>query len=364
MKHVCFLASAASVHTVRWINALYKHGYKITLVTMEKPYKDNIHPDIRVIELPYKGNKGYYMNRRALKKILKELNPDILHAHYASGYGTLARLVRFKPYVLSVWGSDVYLFPKQSRLKAYILKKNLQAATVIASTSSDMRKETYKYIDNRKSIYLTPFGIDLNKFSFKDYKTSKKQIDIGIVKRLEKVYGVEYLILAISELKKRLIKQGMEDLSNKIKLTIVGGGSIKKELVDLACSLKLEKSIEFVGDIPNEEVPSYLKRFDIYCAPSLSESFGVAILEASAVGLPVVASNVGGIPEVVLDGQTGYLVRPENSKDIVDKLYHLIANESLIDKMGREGRRFVEENYEWADSVKFMANLYDETLKN
>jgi glycosyltransferase involved in cell wall biosynthesis len=96
--------------------------------------------------------------------------------------------------------------------------------------------------------------------------------------------------------------------------------------------------------------------------PSKDESFGVAAVEASATGLPVVASNVGGIPEVVVDNVTGYLVEKKNMEKLAEAIEKLIHDPRLRLEMGKAGREFVEREYVWKDNLVAMKNLYEKIL--
>src|SRR5690606_26130688 len=112
-------------------------------------------------ELKIPAPYGYYMNIIQLKKILRSIKPDILNAHYSSGYGTLGRLAGFSPYLISVYGSDVYDFPYKKKFNMNIIRKNLNAADALASTSYAMAKQTSKLINYPvTNIHITPFGVN------------------------------------------------------------------------------------------------------------------------------------------------------------------------------------------------------------
>ncbi|QHE63335.1 glycosyltransferase [Rossellomorea vietnamensis] len=356
---ICFLAPASVIHTVRWVNSMDQRGNEVYLITMHPPKLDMINKDVKIINLKHSAPLGYYSNFMEVRKILKRINPDIINTHYASGYGTLSRLVRFSPTLLSVWGSDVYDFPNESVWKRKILQKNLAASTQIASTSNVMKDQTLKYIKPEKSIAVTPFGVDINKFAPGNNK-DETFITIGLVKKLEEKYGVKYLIMAVSKLIEMLERNDLLEISNRIRLLIVGEGSQYKELVALTKSLNLYSISTFTGAVSHEEVPVYLNKLDIYCAPSTldSESFGVAIIEASSCELPVIVTDVGGLPEVVEVNETGFVVENKNVEQIAEKLYELVLNKEKRNSLGKRGRRRVESLYNWDKNVELMESVY------
>lgn len=351
---ICFLSSANSIHIIRWVNSLSHRGHDVYLLTMEKPDYDTINEKVKVIKLKLSSPYGYYLNFFEGKRLIKKIKPDIMHTHYASGYGTLSRLINFHPTILSVWGSDIYLYPHKNKFNMWNIKKNLYATDIIGSTSEAMKLEVKKLIDSDKNIAVTPFGIDKYKF-YPVKKQNSKKIIIGTVKSMESVYGIDYLLQAFKIIVTKVPR------NFQIEFLLVGGGKIEYYR-NLSQKLGIDDKTRFTGKIPHNDVPKYLNKLDIYCAPSLSESFGVAALEASACGLPVVVSNVGGFPEVVKENQTGYLVPPQNAEILADKILDLVLNENKRKVFGKNGRKFVLENYDWEVNVDNMEEVYANLL--
>ncbi len=347
---IAFLAGHSSIHTVKWVNEMALRGHEVHLITMH-PGTEALHRNIQVYKLPFTPPHGYYLNTWHLRRLLQQINPDILNTHYASGYGTLARLSRFHPNLLSVWGDDVFSFPYESKAKLKIIQRNLAAADQITSTSHIMKKQTEAIYKPVNEIAVTPFGVDCGKFKPIRIKRVQTKIRIGTVKKMASEYGIATLIEAFAIVKNK--HQG------DIELTLVGGGPEEEYLKLLAKKLDVCSCVDFVGPIPHYTVPEYLNSFDIYVALSDRESFGVAIIEASACGVPVVVSDAGGLPEVVVDGQTGFIVPRNNPEEAADRIIRLLNNESLRTSMGETGRRFVLENYEWKENADRMERLYE-----
>ncbi len=146
------------------------------------------------------------------------------------------------------------------------------------------------------------------------------------------------------------------------ELVMVGGGEQERELIQLAESLNISSHIMFEGPKPHEEVPSILRQTDIFAMPSIyeNESLGVAALEAQAMAVPVVATNVGGIPEAVINGVTGILVEPKNERQLAAAILRLINDPGLRIQMGTAGRQHVLKNFDWNTNVLAMEKLYIE----
>lgn len=351
---IAFLANLQSIHTVRWVNVFAEHGHEVHAISIKKP-TETINEAVRTYFLPFDPPFGYYLNVCNLKKILKKINPEVLNAHYASGFGTLARLSGFHPLVLSVWGSDVYDFPYESKIKMNIIQKNLKTADVICSTSEVMKKQTEKLLKNPKEIYVIPFGIDTSKFTPKTDFSDKVKV-IGTVKTLTPKYGICTLIKSFALLLEKVPSD------KDLKLVIAGDGPQRKELEQLVKDLNIYDRCEFLGRILHDKVPEVLHSFDIYAALSESESFGVAILEASACGLPVVVSDAGGLPEVVEDSVTGIVVPRNDVESASNAFLKIINNNQLRFSLGENGRKRVENNYSWNSSYSKLNDVFKKVM--
>lgn len=364
------LSDPNSVHTARWATSLAAKGIDVYIIGLSdnrnnfysaydniKVYSLNIDSKEVIKESELLSKFKYVKTLKKVKSLIKEINPDIVHSHYATSYGMLGTLSGFHPFIISVWGSDVFIFPKKSFIHKNILKYNLKKADKILSTSYAMARETALYTD--KDIEVTPFGIDLDKFKPMVVESlfDEKDIVIGTIKSLEPEYGIEFLIKAF-----KIVFEKNKNLS--LKLLIVGGGSLEKELKQLVADLGLSKHTVFTGRVPYEDIPRYHNMIDVPVFVSNSESFGVAVIEASACEKPVVVSDVGGLPEVVENNVTGIVVPPKNERETAKAIEKLVLDKLLREKMGKAGRERVKKLYNWENNVKQMIDIYKGVLKN
>jgi L-malate glycosyltransferase len=362
---VLILSAASNIHTVRWVNALAERGLKVHLAFLPNHAPSSQHKiadNVKLHQLNVAGRLGYYVNFRQLKKICNTVEADIVNAHFASGYGTLARVAKLKPLLLSVWGSDVYDFPYKNPLAMQTIKRNLNYAAALASTSECMARQVNTLV-GEKDIFITPFGVSIKNFPPKTQTekiTSSSIIRIGNIKTLKPKYGIDTLIKATFYLLKNLSTHGRADLAHKIRVDIYGEGPQKQDLESLIRSLKLNKTVILRGAIPNTEVPRILTTFDVFCATSTldSESFGVAVVEAMAASIPVVATDVDGFREVTADGETAVIVERDSPRAIAVALESIIVDESLKKKLSEAGRQRVVDKYNWNDNVTTMIDAY------
>lgn len=370
---ICFLSSADSIHTQRWAQYFADKGHEVIIISSPVNKKVNI-AKVRVIGLtidafslkPYVLQKiAFFLNALEIRRLVNKLKPDITHIHsFDYVHPLMIALVnllpgRFPNLIISTWGSDVFPNPPHryfSKRSIFSKRLLLNQAKEITATSEFLVRYTSMLSSKNKRIHIVPFGVNCSLFSPREKKPSL-EINIGFVKHLKRKYGPEYLVRAMKIVTKKY---------PNIKLFIAGEGVLDSELKQLTSSLGLENSIKFLGRVPHESVPDLLAKLDIFVMPSIydSEGFGVAAVEAEAMEVPVVATKVGGVPEVVLDGKTGILVEPRNSDQLANAIIKLIENPALRYQMGKNGRRYVMKKYNWKDNAKIMEDIYTKMLLN
>lgn len=352
--------SVGDPFTAKWVNSQAKDGHEVHLIMLEPEQETLI--GVKTHILPFTRPFGYFLNVFHLKLILKRIKPDLLHVHYATGNGTLGRLSGYHPAILSVWGSDVMLAPHESKIMHRLVLKNLLHYDWVCSTSQIMANHTLSICPNVKNLSLTPIGVDIDNFYLQPKSKITDKITVGTVKALEPIYGIDILIRAFAKSLQDLDRMDPA-MSERLQLMIIGGGTEEDKLRKIAVQLNIHSKVKFIGRVPHQRVPKFLNLLDIFVAMSRAESFGVALLEAAACELPVIASKVGGIPEVVLDKKTGFLIESEDVEKCSKALTTLILNPNLRNSMGKAGRDFVCEKYNWGYCMGKMYSVYNSALR-
>ncbi|WP_427138338.1 glycosyltransferase [Psychrobacillus psychrodurans] len=353
---IALLAPSRSIHTQKWALFYQSQGIDVKVYTFKDHYSEDNAKLVPTIVLPKSlpGKASYLAAAPALKKMLKEWQPDVLHSHFVSSYGLLGAMVNYKKYFVSVWGKDIFDFPKKNKLNKKLIEFTLSKATAIFSTSHVMAKETNLYTN--RFVEVTPFGVDINIFYPEAAKeqTSDKII-IGTVKALEDKYGIADLVKGFALFYKEFPNS---------ELLITGDGPQRAEYEQLTKDLGIDAVTTFTGKVPNTEVPNVIRKMSIFAVPSTenSESFGVAAVEGMACGVPVVVSNVGGLPEVVVDGVTGIVTDKESPEQLASAFKKLAKSSDLRESMGQAGVSHVAEHYSWIDNAHYMLELYKKYL--
>jgi glycosyltransferase involved in cell wall biosynthesis len=368
---VLLLSDANSTHTRKWVAGLVGMDIHIALFSLRAPDGDfysQFSEEQLTLQSASIGRKSSALGKMAylkaipsVKKLIIDFAPDIVHAHYATSYGLLGAISGFKPYIISVWGSDVYDFPDKSLVHRFIITKILSSATRIASTSECMAKKVQDLLGPGTHVDVTPFGVDMSRFTpeRKVSNSDQSPITIGTVKTMAHKYGIDTLIKAFA-ICRRELSSSPNSTTRKIRLHIVGDGPDLFNLIALAENQGISDVTTFSGSIFHEEVPENLAGMDVFVALSRldSESFGVAIVEAGAMGIPVVVSDRGGLPEVVLDRKTGIVVPSDNPEAAAEAILELIENASLRSQLGQAARAHVAEHYSESHCNAVMFALY------
>jgi glycosyltransferase involved in cell wall biosynthesis len=221
----------------------------------------------------------------------------------------------------------------------------------IIAVSEAVRGSLIKnYFLSPRRVFTVYNGIDTQRFAPLESQipNSKSQKNILYLGRLDKDKGLTTLLGAVSNFQCSI---------TNFQLLIVGSGPEFDYLNNRGKELGLSDAVEFIGPVPYEETPKYYRAADIFVLPSTArEGLPMTLIEAMAAGVPVVASNLGGIPEAVVDGETGILVRPHSVEDLSAALLKLLADDSLCLKMGRKAREVAEEKFG-------RQKMVEETLK-
>lgn len=279
---------------------------------------------------------------------------SVVNAHWIIPQGFVAILVKYltgAKVIVTVHGSDIFALKGKmmSRIKRFVLK---HADAVIVNSSATLHacKEVYA----NGNYHVIPVGVDTERFQprpkqrelVKEYQLN--DFTILYVGRLSDEKGVIYLLRALKKL---------QDKGIVFKALIVGDGWMRKELEKYAEDSNLVDNVIFTGWVKAEDMASYFNTADVFVGPSLREAQGLVFAEALFTGLPVIATTVGGIPDIVIDGKTGYLVSPKSDEEIYAGLLKLHDNLALREKIGENGKLHVRDKFSWQSVRKRFMEL-------
>ncbi len=294
----------------------------------------------------------YFMNNRE--------EYDILHCHFGQRgiYGALLKEAGIKgKLITSFYGGDLTAFVDKTSSNIYnpLFKK----ADLLLPLCNDFKKRLINLGANEKITITHHIGIENRRFNLKRDLGHKKEIIILTIARFVEKKGHKYLIEALGKLANK---------NEKIICRLIGDGELKKIIEKKVRDDNLTKIVKFDQSVNPDELSKIYNGADIFVLPSVTSSNGdtegtpASIIEAQASGLPVVSTYHAGIPEIILDNKSGFLVNEKDSDALADKIDLLIMNASLRRKMGETGRNYMAKEYNQDIQTNRLISLYKKLL--
>ncbi len=354
---ICFLAGANSIHSVRWIKYFSDKGHKIIWISLAPPIPEaaDLIKKVSFYEIkpsPLNDINGhwaiFYLPSaiRQFKKILKTAKPDLLHVHSVGTYGLISFFGCFHPIILTPWGSDILLFPKNI-LRKKILKFILKKADAFTIDGLNARKVLEDFGAPKEKIFFIQFGVDIKKF-FPEKKPSANAV-ISL-RNLEPIYDIATLIKAVPII--------MSKIPNT-EFLVAGDGSEKQKLIELSERLGVSNYVKFIGKITHDDLPEIFNESILYVSTSLSDSgLSMSTAEAMASGLPVVVSDSSDNKEWIKNNENGFIVPIKNSEALAEKIIFLLKNPDLAKQMGKNNQKLIEEKNNYCLEMEKAEKLY------
>jgi glycosyltransferase involved in cell wall biosynthesis len=272
----------------------------------------------------------YLLPFLALLKFLKlkdNLKRPILFWGMMASYGSLGAIfLKYFfpkiPFLLTIQEGD-----REWERNRFWLRLILKKADYVTAISSFLLGEVRKMGYEGKA-EVVPNGVDLNKFQIPKSKSQTNS---------------KFQNSKIISVSRRVYKNGIDTLEKAFKI-------VKKKFPDA--------KLRIISDAPHEDIPKYLWEADVFVRPSRSEGLGTAFLEAMAAGLPIIGTKVGGIPDFLKDGETGLFTKVDDAEDLAEKIILLLTDENLRQRLAQNGRKLVEEKYQWSKIAQRFREIF------
>ncbi len=353
---VCILGDARSVHLQRIIPGIAERGVRVHLITHNPAAIEGATVErFRVPDFGWRHVGRWHARwRQMLRRLMRRF--DVVHVHFLHDWGLTPEIAAEGVLVLTPWGSDIVDPPGEAppTLDLVDLRRALLRCADGVTAWGPWFAETIAQFAGivADDVHILPLGVDTSVFKppSPPREGSQRPLRVGFFKGFRPVYGPTCLIRAIPT---------VIEVCPDTRFDLVGDGPQRLKCIELAAQLDVEPHLFFAPPQPHRNVANYLAGWDVSVIPSLRESFGAAALESSAVGVPVVASRVGGLVDTVVHGQTGLMVPPAAPEQLADAIITLLRNPQMRRRMGDEGRRFVAERFEWSDILDEWVTTYE-----
>jgi len=351
---------------------LAKKGHIVHFISYGLPfrinsfYKNIYFHEVEMLEYPLFKYPPYSLSLSVkMSEVIETEKLDILHVHYAMPHATSAYLAQKMvgedkiKFVTTLHGTDITLVGSHSSFYK-ITKFSIENSNGITCVSNYLKKSTEEIFRIKKDMRVIYNFVDTERYR----KGNPDRENMDFLRYIKKDDKIISHISNFRPVKKiQNIIKAFCRISREIpgKLLLVGEGPEATRCKVMVEKLKLQDKVFFLGRYDN--VIPILSVSDLYMLPSKSESFGLSALEALSCSVPVIGSNTGGLPEVVIDGQCGYLCDPDDVKSLAERAIEILGNEELSKKMSREARKRAK-LFDSSIIVPQYVNYYNEVLNN
>lgn len=360
---ICFIAKPSSIHTRRWLEWFTRKGHVVHLIAVgEIPETmTGVHVVTQIKDWVL-SNPLRWLNVMKVRKIVRVLNPDIIHAHQVHDCGWMAWMCGFHPYIITAWGSDIRLLPSYSRtgLGKKFTGMSLQKADIITTVTEDLKKRIINFGVSQDKIHIILWGVDLNKFRpglntqrlREELKLGQSKIVLS-VRNMTPIYNIEIIIKSIPK-----VLSKMPD----VKFIFCGSGYMEKELKKLSEILLIQHAVRFVGSVPYQQMPEFFNLADVCVSVTSSDGTPSSMLECMACGTPLVVSDIEPYREWICNGDNGFLVHPGNEMALANALLSILSQEDLAERMSAKNLELVKVKADQEQQMTQMEKIYKEVV--
>ncbi len=239
--------------------------------------------------------------------------------------------------------------------RGWLLKEKVERAVFSVTISGHNRRFLADLGASPQKIHVVHCGIDAGAFDSRGEKPIENIPEIGTLGRMVEKKGFDVLIHACE-----ILKKGGE----QFHLTIAGDGPLREDLENLVDALGLAKEVSFPGPIPHHQVPGWLRSLDLFALPCRKDRYGdmdgipVVLMEAMLTGVPVISTRLSGIPELVVDGETGCLADPDDPEELAESIAQLLTDRPLRTRLCRKATQKVQSEFDLSKNVEKLSELF------
>jgi len=310
---------------------------------------------IKCLNFKKYGGKYYALNNLFKMEPFLRKKYDIIHCHFGPNGNEMIFLKDIFPEIRFITTFHAYDLTVFLKGRNGVYKKLFEKGDLFLPISQLWKDRLKKMGCPEDKIMVHRMGVDTVNIKVKDRFFNDSKIRILTVARLVEKKGVEYSIKAVAEVIKR---------HQEVDYCIVGEGVLREKLKNLINQLNMGSKIKILGSLESDKVKKMMQSSDVFILASITSSKGdmegipVSLMEAMAVELPVISTYHSGIPELVVDGEFGFLVPEKDVDALAERLEYFINHPEICPEMGKAGRKFVEENFDIRKLNKKLLEIY------
>jgi len=370
MVRVIYANDGISTYDKLFLSSL-KRDHEVYLLTFHNA-PSQVPPGVKFVKMPelvgpinlhpFEGARKHGLTPLRIltfRSYVSKIKPDVVIGCWASTYGFYAASSGFHPYILSVWGSDIMVYPKKYKPLRPFISYALKKADAILADSDVHKKVAISLGGSEKKIITFPW-VKLDSFEpDEEIKLlirrklcwNKNDIVVVSLRDHKPIYDVDSLIEAIPQIVKKV---------HNVKFLILGEGPLALKFKKRINALGLASKVAFIGRVPHQDVAKYLNAADIYVSTSLSDGSSACLLEAMACSLPPIVTNIEGNREWIKDGINGCLVPMRDPQKLAEKIIYLANNRNIREKLANKAIQTIKTRINWEENT---ATLNDTITK-
>jgi glycosyltransferase involved in cell wall biosynthesis len=355
---LAYLSIGRHIHTERWLTWFARQGHEVHLLTIQPgPIPGVVVHDIMPM-VSWPKPVRYALGLIKVKSILRALQPDLLHTHFLTGYGYWGALSGFRPFMLTVWGDDVYVTPHDNLLKNRLARKALREADYVTGDSGDIIEASVELGARRDRVEVIQWGVDFGRFN-SDVSGEEVRKRLGIPPDVPVVlstrsftqpyYNIDLVVRTAASIRSRYpdvhyIMAGLEGDDARFR--------------DQARALEIGEWMHWVGRIPHDELPAYLNTATAFLSIPSVDATAVSLLEAMACRAPIVATDLPSAAEWIRDGETGLVIPPRDGDALVEAIGCYLESSDLRERVGRTAEEDVRSRADHDTNMTRVEEIY------
>jgi L-malate glycosyltransferase len=370
MVRILYFTKSYTVHDFNFLTKISNGSYEVFFLSLdelkevkkERPFPESV----QTVSRPRSFSKlstifDYWRVVRDLKLIIKNIQPDLIHAGPIQSCGFLVALARFHPLISMSWGSDLLLCADTNLLNRWITQYTLSQSTKIIGDCNAVRKKIHELVKfNDSDIITFPWGIKISDFTTIQGSKVRDNLDwndkfiIISTRNWEKIYGLDLLLKSFFDIHKQ---------NDEIRLILLGGGSMASSMLKYINKHKLSSFIHIPGYVSQDQLYSYLRSADLYVSASLSDGSSVSLLEAMAIGVPIIVSDIPGNREWISNNVNGLLFEFNNYKSLAQTISFAVSDYSNLLIKSKQNLMIINKYANWDTNINKLFNVYDEVIE-
>lgn len=361
---LCFIGPAQSIHTQRWLHAFVERGHDVHLIDV--PGEEVSLNGVTIHILPTGPSKVRFLQwTYALRVILTQIRPAVLHAHYLTRYGWLAAASGFRPLVHTAWGSDAYIDPQRSRLGRRITSWTLRRADLVTADAVDLQARLVALGADPRRTRVIQWGVDTGVFRpgvNTDALCDRLQLGSAPVilstRGLTPTYNQDVMVAALPA-----IRQAVPGAVLVIKYNTCEPNYLARVQTTVA-RLGLTEAVCFVNAAPHHELAAYYALADVFVSIASSDSTPVSLLEAMACGATPVVSDLPALREWVADGVNGFCVPAHDPAALAAAVVRALSEPALRRGIAAANVRLIAERADHRAQMDAMETIYSQLSRS